>query len=193
MRTAQMNSSMKHLLEAELNPGERLMWSQQPRPLPLVLKTWPLFFFGIPFFSLPVFVIGNLVFPQWHKTEWPMLLFLLSILGLFAVTGLGLILSPLLAWWKAKRTIYAITDQRCFIISAPWRREIHSYIVGQGLGEIENLHRIENAHGQGDVIFHQKALSVLIIRATQRHLLITRYSPYPIPQTCKISLSVTLI
>ncbi len=69
-----------------------------------------------------------------------------------------MVLSPFWTFWKALRTIYAVTDQRCIMIEAPWRRTIHSHLAGRGLGEIVELHRIEDSHGRGDLVFHKQAI-----------------------------------
>nr|MCX6903471.1 hypothetical protein [Verrucomicrobiota bacterium] len=116
-------------------------------------------FFGIPFSALPAFVFFNLVGPQWHKTEWSVLLLVLSFMGFFGAIGVGLLLSPLWAYWKASRTVYAITDQRCIIIAASRRRTIYSYLAARNGGEIVDLHRIEDTRGRGDLVFHRQAVS----------------------------------
>ena len=150
---------MEKLLEGELHSGERIVWCQQPRPIALVPESLPMFFFGIPFFALPAFVFYNMVFPHFHQTDWSMLILLFCFLGFFGAIGLGMLLSPFWTYWKASRTVYAITDQRCIIIAVPWRRTIHSHLAGRGLGDINDLHRIEDNRGRGDLVFHRQAVA----------------------------------
>src|SRR3954469_23889962 len=116
---------MQCVLEHELRPGERVVWSQQPRPAALARKSSTTFLFGIPFFAFAVFwtigASGPLgfsktkgdSFPSWFPILWG---------SMFIIVGAGLLLSPVWAYWKALRTVYAITDQRAILIVAPWRR-----------------------------------------------------------------------
>ncbi|HEY4416992.1 MAG TPA: hypothetical protein VGO57_14980 [Verrucomicrobiae bacterium] len=80
-------------------------------------------------------------------------------MGSFALVGLGLLLSPLWAYWEAMRTVYAITDRRALIIAAPWRRRIRAYFPGGSGGDVVDLHRVEDNQGRGDIVFHKRALS----------------------------------
>jgi len=149
---------MQRLLERELRPGERVVWSQQPRPSTLARKSSTTFLFGIPFFAFAVFwtygASGGFESSRTHKASWPPW-FPLLWGGMFIVIGAGLLLSPLWAYWKALRTVYAITDQRGILIAAPWRRTMHSF-VGQHLVDI---HRVEDDSGRGDIVFHRQARS----------------------------------
>jgi hypothetical protein len=154
-----INPSVKRLLEGELLAGARLVWSQQPRPITFVQESLPMFFFGIPFFALPAFMFYYLVLSQWDKPAWPLLLLVLSFIGLFAAIGAGMLLSPAWAYWKALRTAYAITDQRCIAIAAPWRRRVQSFLAGPGTGEVIDFHRLEDRLGRGNLVFHQQAVS----------------------------------
>ena len=149
---------MHRVLESELNSGERVVWSQQPRPAALARKSSTTFLFGIPFFAFAVFwtigASGGLgltkaksdSFPAWFPILWG---------SMFIIVGACLLLSPAWAYWKALRTVYAITDQRAILIVAPWRRTIHSF-VGQHLVDI---HRVEDDRGRGDIVFHRQARS----------------------------------
>ena len=150
---------MEKLLASELHPDEHVVWCQQPRPIVFARASSMEFFFGIPFFSLPAFVFYNLVLHQVHQTAWSALLLVFCFLGLFMTIGAGLLLSPLFAYWKALRTVYAVTNERCIIIAAPWRRTIRSYLAGDSLGDIVELHRIEDSHGRGDLVFHKVGIA----------------------------------
>ena len=149
---------MQQLLESELRSGERVLWSQQPRPAALAQKSSTTFLFGIPFFAFAVFwTIGassgegfsrarSESFPSWFPILWG---------SMFIIAGACLLLSPVWAYWRALRTVYAITDQRAILIAAPWRRTTHSF-VGQHLVD---THRVEDARGGGDIVFHRAARS----------------------------------
>lgn len=149
---------MQRILERELYSGERVVWSQQPRPAALVRQSFTTFLFGIPFFAFAVLwtygASGGFESSRSHKASWPPWFpFLWG--GMFMVVGAGLLLSPLWAYWTALRTVYAITDQRALLIVAPWRRSIHSF-VGQQLVEI---HRVEDDGDRGDIVFHREVRS----------------------------------
>jgi hypothetical protein len=150
---------MKELLEAELQPGEKLVWCQQPGSLAFVRESLVMFFFGIPFFSLPAVMLYNLAYLQWHESSWSVLLLLLSFVGFFAAIGLVMMLSPAWAWWTAVRTVYAITNRRGIAIEAPRRCKVQSHLVGAESADIIDLYRIEDKRGRGDLVFHRRAVS----------------------------------
>jgi len=149
---------MQKLLEHELHSGERVVWSQQPRPAALARKSSTTFLFGIPFFAFAVFwtfaASGGFDSSHTRKDSWPSW-FPLLWGSMFIVAGACMLLSPLWAYWKALRTVYAVTDQRAILIVAPWRRTTHSF-VGQHLIDI---HRVEDETGRGDIVFHREARS----------------------------------
>lgn len=150
---------MQTLLQRELRSGERVVWSQQPRPAALARKSSGTFLFGIPFFAFAVFwtfaASGGFSSSHTRKDSSPPW-FPLLWGGMFILVGACMLLSPLWAYWQAVRTVYAITDQRAILIVAPWRRRtIHSF-VGRHLVDI---HRVENAGGRGDIVFHREAQS----------------------------------
>jgi hypothetical protein len=80
------------------------------------------------------------------------LAFITFVVLLFLLVGLVLILWPLLAACDARRTIYAITDQRLFIISKFPRRHVDSYAPTS----IYALETVERANGDGDIVFHKE-------------------------------------
>jgi hypothetical protein len=147
---------MQRVLENELRAGERVVWCQQPRPAALAGKSSVTFLFGIPFFAFAVFwtlaASGGISkvkggsFPSWFPILWG---------GMFVVVGAALLLSPAWAFWRATRTVYAVTDLRAILIVATWRRTIYSF-VGQHLVDI---HRVEDDAGRGDIVFHREARS----------------------------------
>ena len=149
---------MQRVLERELCSGEQVVWSQQPRPGALVYKSFTTFLLGIPFFTFAVIwtygASGGFESSRTNKASWPPW-FPMLWGGMFMIVGAGLLLSPLWAYWKAVRTVYAITDQRAILIVAPWRRSIHSF-VGQ---QLVDIHRVEDEGDRGDIVFHREARS----------------------------------
>ena len=149
---------MQRFLEQELSPGERIVWSQQPRPFARVCKSILECFWSVPFFAFGAFLVGitsaGLMPSESIGTQF-FCLFLTLFGGGFLVVGFFGMLSPLSEYWKALRTIYAITDQRAIFIESPLRYRIYSF-AGEHLVDI---HRIENKSGRGDIIFHREAQS----------------------------------
>ncbi len=147
---------MQRLLDSELRPGERLFWSQQPRPGALAQKSCLSFLIGIPFFAfavswtiaassaLGVSKAGGSAFPSIFPMLWG---------SVFILLGVSLLMSPVWAFWKALHTVYAITDQRAILIAAPWRRAVYSF-AGQ---QLVDIHRVEDGRGRGDIVFHREA------------------------------------
>src|SRR3989442_1288171 len=92
-----ISEGMQRVLERELRPGERVLWSEQPRPLALARKSSKSFLFGIPFFAFAVFwtilASGGLSsrknktgpFAGWFPILWG---------SMFIAVGAGLLLSP---------------------------------------------------------------------------------------------------
>ena len=67
--------------------------------------------------------------------------------------GLVLTALPFLAYRRANRTVYAITDRRCLIITAGDR----TYVDAYGEEDIGSVKRIERRNGTGDLVFTASA------------------------------------
>ena len=73
-----------------------------------------------PYFSLPFFIIGLLLLP-----------------------------GPYWVYKRMKNTIYAITNERCIIITVGRTRKVQSY----NIHEIRNIEKTEYSNGTGDISF----------------------------------------
>jgi hypothetical protein len=145
-------------VHSELRPGERLVWTGQPRPGRLMRQTIPLVIFAIPWtaFSLFwMFMAGGLFFVNpGGGNGFEVVSVCFSLFGVpFVLIGFAMLASP---WWaarKGKRTCYAITDRRAILWEAGWwsRLDVRSYEPG-GLGRIV---RTEYADGCGDLVFEE--------------------------------------
>lgn len=145
------------LLEAEFCPGEQIVWHQQPRPAALIPGSMPMFFVGLPFFSFSAFVFYHLIVNRWSVVGLADSL-PCCLVVLFASIGGAMLFSPFWAYRKALRTIYAITNQRCIILTAARKRMLRSYHVGWEVDDIAGVHRIEDNRGRGDLVFHRQAV-----------------------------------
>jgi hypothetical protein len=147
-------------LKGELAPGERLLWAGRPLPKPvrltkgyLVAALFALFFGAICIAGIMLHQRPPNRFGQ--PDEGP------SIVGAIVAGSLALLIPLLmLVAWKSKvagarrdaQRLYALTDRRAIVwqpVPASEAITVTSYHPKQ----IENLHRVENPDGSGDVKF----------------------------------------
>lgn len=144
-----MDFESQQTAQAQLEPGERLLWHGKPDPKRGLLATIPLVLFAIPWTGFALFwtaAASGLFFKD--AEPGPM-----SLFGLFGVpfilVGLGMLTSPYWLYTKAKQTVYALTNRRAMIITGKSTKKIQSF-TGNDMGVIE---RTERANGTGDVNF----------------------------------------
>ena len=133
-------------IERELEPSERIAWIAMPKPRLLTLGTVSGSIIGglCTAMVLPVFFNG---FPPASQTASGVVAGVLAV-GLFLLMGLSLLLMPLWAYRRARRTVYAITDRRVIIITTGRATTIRSFWPDQ-------LHRtscVERRSDVGDVV-----------------------------------------
>jgi hypothetical protein len=152
-------------VEAELQPGEKLVWLGQPSPwrgfvASLFVAGIGLFFVG---FALVWFLLtgglalltGAAAGNQPEAGALPA-----AFLGCFSLCALPFVLvgalllgAPLWSRYAAKRTCYAITDRRAILWEprafGAW--QVRSY----GPGSLRELSRVERADGWGDLILDE--------------------------------------
>lgn len=139
----------QQMAQAQLEPGERLLWYGKPDPKRSLLGSLAIMLFGIPWTAFAVFWTGAASGLIWGdgRPGW------LSLFGLFGVpfilVGLGMLTSPYWLYRKAQRTVYALTDRRAMIITGTRTRKIQSF-AGHDIDLIERTERVD---GKGDVMF----------------------------------------
>jgi hypothetical protein len=155
---------MRQRVEAEIEPSERLLWTGSPDPARWAAGGIPAMLFGIPFTLFALFwmaMAGGISFlssgiaRQTGGPGFATPFMFFPLFGLiFVAVGLGLLLSPLWAYLKAQRTIYAITDRRAITLeeNAFGSRSVRSF----GPDEISLMERRENANGIGDLVFSRE-------------------------------------
>lgn len=148
------NREARHIAQSVLRTEERLLWSGRPDPRRVALQTLPLFILGIPWIALALYwTAASFGFrmpdftPQNLIGFWPLFGLLFSIMGLV------LMALPVLAYRRAERTVYAITDRRCLIITTGG---IH-YVDAYGEEDIGSIKRIDRRNGTGDLVFSASA------------------------------------
>jgi hypothetical protein len=134
-------------VERELEPSERVAWIAMPRPRLLTLGTVSGSIFGALCTAMVLlgFVNG---FPASAQMPSGVVAGVLGF-GLFALMGLSLLLMPLWAYRRARRTVYVISDRRAIIILATGRATtIQSFWPDQ----LHTLTCVERRSNLGDVV-----------------------------------------
>ena len=147
---------LQRQVQAELRPGERLVWAAQPLPRLLRWQSLGLFLFAIPWTAFAVFWVAAAAHGTWHHGHPAGAGFLFPLFGLpFVVIGVGMLSAPPWAGRTARQTAYAITDQRAVVFRgrAFGRRSVDSFEPDRLTGITRN----ERADGTGDLIFEQFA------------------------------------
>jgi hypothetical protein len=132
-------------VDAELAPGEKLIWVGQPRPDLVMRAAFFLVPFGIVFagFALVWILIAGLLSGG-----------LMVPCGLpFLAVGILLVASPVWLRRRARNTFYALTDRRAIVWEPGWRGSftVRNY-TGAGLG---HMARTERSDGSGDLVFEE--------------------------------------
>lgn len=149
-----MDYSKQDLIRNELNRNEQVLWSDEPLPSffyggTIVLSIFGLFFFGFAlFWCLSALSMGNdTLMPQ------PAIAKIFPFFSTpFMLVGLGLILAPLWNYRSMRNTCYAITNERCILISGFRSLKTRSY----PLNTIHNIEKRQRVNGYGDLIFSKE-------------------------------------
>lgn len=139
------------VVQSELRDGERLLWADRPDPQRALKQAFVIWIFAIPWTAFAVFWI---VMAATMSSGAPGPGSFFALFGLpFLLIGFVMLASP---WWaqaKAKRTTYAITDQRVLIIETGKTRKVESYSAD----DLGNISRVERPDRSGDLTFAQKS------------------------------------
>ena len=143
---------VRQIAQREIEAGEEILWADRPNPSRMSTRTLPIMLFGIPFTGFAVFWIVSAysisnVGPSFGRTGIDNFFPLFGIP--FVLIGLGMLLSPLFAFHKGTKTVYALTNRRALIIEGGSSRSVKSY----AFRDMENLERVERADSSGDLIF----------------------------------------
>ena len=145
---------VQQVATAQLDGGEKLLWSGSPRPSQAALSVLPATLMGVPFLGFACFWVTMALHgvSRMPRTAGPWFLF--PLFGLpFVLVGLGMLLSPLWAWLLARRTVYAVTDKRVLIIGGAFGRNVQSFTAV----ELGDFTRSERADGSGTLWFGWRA------------------------------------
>jgi hypothetical protein len=134
----------------EMQPGERLLWSDQPDPARHLKRNLAVSLFSIPWTAFAVFwtiAAAGFKVPDFSNFGIHIIFPLFGIP--FVLVGLGMLTSPYRAFRKARRTVYAITNRRAMIIHFGRSKLVQSYFER----DLNDFSRTERADGSGDIVF----------------------------------------
>jgi hypothetical protein len=151
IETQDSGAAIREMAEAELEPGEKLVWFDQPRPGALARRSLPMAFVGIPFTAFAVFWLWGVTQVTGKANNAIAVFFPLWGL-MFVAIGLCILCAPLWSAFKARSMAYAVTDRRVMIIERfPFRRT-----ASYGPQELQGLERTERGGGIGDLVFRRE-------------------------------------
>jgi hypothetical protein len=100
LSSSSRQASLQAEIEAELEPGERLVWTGHPEARAAFRRLRWLYWVSVPWVAIAA----------WFARD--------SVAAQFALlAGLALLLGPVVAASMARRTIYALTDRRALVAS----------------------------------------------------------------------------
>lgn len=141
---------LKRRVVEEIDPDESLVWIGQPDPGRMALSSAAVSLFAIPFTAFAIFWMA-MAAQGITEAEGPFIFF--PLFGLpFLLVGLAMLLSPLWAYRKAKKTAYMITSRRAVVIEGGRSFQVTSY----GPEDLQDLVRRERSDGSGDVIISEE-------------------------------------
>lgn len=107
--------------------GETISWAAQPSACRALFGSFPVYLMGIPWSAITFTLFGTLVAVAFFSPKpdrviamWEYFAMAAALLftGSFALVGLGMLLIPIYVYWRASRTVFAITDRRILTIIA---------------------------------------------------------------------------
>ena len=143
---------LQSIVQNELREGEELRWSGQPLVGRFVLKSLPIVLFGIPWTAFAVFwICGASGFKVPDFSEGGFAFF--PLFGIpFVLIGLGMLSAPFWAARKARKTIYAVTNQRAIIFQGGRSVKVESF----GRPNLNDISKRVRADGSGDLILERR-------------------------------------
>lgn len=149
---ATVPEALAERVRRELDAGESLRWMEQPVPRFFSAGTVGMVLFAIPWTAFAVFWIcgaAGFKVPDFRHGGFAFF----PLFGVpFVLVGIGMLSSPLWAYRKALKTVYAITGQRAILFEGGWTMTIRSYRPEQ----LKSAYRKERRNGVGDVILGQR-------------------------------------
>jgi hypothetical protein len=141
-------------VQRELESREQVVWAAMPRPRFFTPGATGAFLFGIPWTAFAVFwtTMAAWGVGQAGGGQGPVWAF--PLFGVpFILIGVGMLSSPLWAYRKAAKTVYAITDRRAITFEGGRSITIRSYRPDR----LQDVYRREYRDGTGDILIDRRA------------------------------------
>ena len=149
--STQLPRELMAKVEAQLEPGESIVWLGQPVPGGLVKRAFWGAIMGIPLagFGLLWLAVARLA----HSPHLKHVEKFLPLPGwLFFLIGVAVLLSPLRMFGKARQIVYSITNRRALIMDASGGTlRMRSY-TSEALRDVK---RVDGGGGVGDLIMER--------------------------------------
>jgi hypothetical protein len=135
--------ALQNLVEAELRPKERLVWVARPQPRFFTAASTGVLLFSIPWTMFAAIWTIGAALRGAGAVAW------IPVIGVpFILAGVWMLFSPVWAYRKALRTVYAITGERAITIEKGWGTTVCSYSPN----DLEQTHVRRHRDGSGDII-----------------------------------------
>jgi Bacterial PH domain len=153
-------SDAQFMVQSELQPGESLQWTGTADPARAALSALPASLFGLPFAGFALFWMtaayrGSHAMSKASTNPIGGVFSFFPLFGLpFLLIGLGIVFAPLLTYFKAQKTAYAVTDKRVLVITGGRTRTVRSCTPA----DIVSVDHREREGGTGDVIIRTNSI-----------------------------------
>lgn len=154
MTSEQVPRWLRDLVDRELERGERITWMGMPRAVYFTPMAMGSFVFGVPWTAFAIFWTVAAAWGAKNVQGAPGAFDIFPLFGLpFVLAGFGMLSAPLWAHWKAKRTVYVITDRRAITFEGGHSTVIRSYPPEK----LTDVYRREKPDRSGDVLIARRA------------------------------------
>jgi hypothetical protein len=151
-------SAIRPVAEAALSAGERLYWVGRPNPLRSMRSNLVQPFFGLVWMAVVYFMFTKFSSfnSGFHFSNSGFTLIFQLVFFIFLLAGLRMVFSPVWNYFKARSTVYAVTDERAMIINRLPVQSVRSYSA-------RNIQKVERrgSDDEGDVIFGSETHSYM--------------------------------
>lgn len=151
MMNSYLTPEQEERLHQELMEGEGLLWAGKPTPLRTLRGSSLAASAGAAIVLLVMLSIFSMFFGRMFFVGFGMTGMIFGLVALIMLVSIGAaILRPIWQLLNARRTLYAITDQRILILDGVLSQQVTSY----GPDDVERVERrTYNRQGEGDLIF----------------------------------------
>ncbi|QDU64800.1 hypothetical protein Pan216_56930 [Planctomycetes bacterium Pan216] len=138
-------------LRKHLEPGENVVWAQQPQVAFVSLTTMAPFFFGVVWMGITLFWFSHLSHNFFN--QGPERISIVPVLGFgFLAIGVAFLFSPIWIYHRLQKTLYLITDRRALILRGTWPGAAKSYPPDR----FQHIYAKQHRDGMGKVVFAKR-------------------------------------